>query len=59
MRTDLSYGRLPDEREDHFLGLEAAHVVGTEALLTTRCQWQKGQWLAVAAGLTVSNWADE
>lgn len=36
MRTDLSYGRLPDEREDHFLGLEAAHVVGTEALLTTR-----------------------
>ncbi|PWI12597.1 ATP-binding protein [Streptomyces sp. Act143] len=36
MRTDLAYGRLPDEREDHFLGLEAAHLVGTEALLTTR-----------------------
>lgn len=36
MRTDLSYGRLPAEWEDHFLGLEAAQVVGTEALLTTR-----------------------
>jgi hypothetical protein len=36
MRTDLAYGRLPDEREDHFLGLEAAHLVKTEALLTTR-----------------------
>ncbi|MFI1184082.1 AAA family ATPase [Streptomyces sp. NPDC020799] len=34
-KTDLSYGRLPAEHEDHFL-VKAAQLVGTDALLTTR-----------------------
>jgi hypothetical protein len=35
-RADLDYGRLPAVREDHFLGLTGAQLVGTEALLTTK-----------------------
>ncbi|MGW2089729.1 AAA family ATPase [Streptomyces sp. NPDC001880] len=35
-RTDLAYGRLPAMRDDHFLGLEDAQLVGTESLLTTK-----------------------
>lgn len=34
--ADLDYGLLPDESEDHFLGLEQARLVGTDTLLTTR-----------------------
>ncbi|MET9465944.1 hypothetical protein ABZY44_14305 [Streptomyces sp. NPDC006544] len=33
---DLDCGLLPPETDDHFLGLEHAQHVGTEALLTTR-----------------------
>ncbi|MEU0941103.1 ATP-binding protein [Embleya sp. NPDC005971] len=36
MIADLDYGLLPDESEDHFLGLEQAQLVGTDTLLTTR-----------------------
>ncbi|MPY49946.1 hypothetical protein [Streptomyces acidicola] len=34
MIADLDYGLLPDESEDHFLGLEQAQLVGTDMLLT-------------------------
>ncbi|MFJ5546507.1 AAA family ATPase [Streptomyces sp. NPDC093225] len=33
---DLDCGLLPPETDDHFLGLEHAQLVGTEALLTTK-----------------------
>lgn len=36
MIADLDYGLLPDESEDHVLGLEQAQLVGTDTLLTTR-----------------------
>jgi energy-coupling factor transporter ATP-binding protein EcfA2 len=36
MIAELDYGLLPDESEDHFLGLEQAQLVGTDTLLTTR-----------------------
>lgn len=36
MIADLDYGLLPDESEDHFLGLDQAQLVGTDTLLTTR-----------------------
>ncbi|WP_329611939.1 hypothetical protein OG244_38765 [Streptomyces brevispora] len=36
MIADLDYGLLPDESEDHFLGLDHAQLVDTDTLLTTR-----------------------
>jgi hypothetical protein len=36
MRTDLAYGRLPAESEDHFLGLADARLVSTETVLNTQ-----------------------
>jgi hypothetical protein len=33
---DIEYGHLPPERLDHFHRLEAAQLVATDALMTTR-----------------------